>query len=69
MKQNNLPVAQRNKLPDRIKKGIVKGGKVLGSSFAFGASTIALVGTLATMPVLALPVRISKFIYISKIFK
>jgi len=69
MKQNNLPVVQRNKLPDRIKKGIVKGGKILGSSLAFGTSTIALVGTIATMPVLALPVRISKFIHISKIFK
>lgn len=69
MEKSNLPITQKNNLPDKIKRGIIKGGKILGSSLAFGASTVALVGTLMTMPALSLPVRVSKFIYITKIFE
>lgn len=66
---NNLPVVRKNNLPDKLKRGAIKGGKILGSGLAFGTSAVVLVGTLMTMPIFALPVRSYKLICNTKIFK
>ncbi len=55
MSDNNLPVKYKNSLPTQIKKGMIKAGKIAGSTLALLGSTMAVGISAMTFPPLAIP--------------
>lgn len=50
-----MPVVYKNNLPDKIRRGIGKFGKITGRSIAFMASIIAMAGGTIAFPPLVIP--------------
>lgn len=55
MINNNLPVVHKNILPDNIKKGISKMGKITGYTAMTGLFATAYIASMTLSPVLILP--------------